>query len=123
MNRDSRLNELARLEAGWLDGSGVIIQTASVDFFHSLFAKWPDIPGGLFPTEEGGLQLEISGLSPKSTSRWCYIEIDHINSEIDVYVLWNTSTEPVAKSFKSLAKTIEFVRDELSLMPKTWNVR
>lgn len=60
---DTQLDELAALPDGWLDGDGAALDRVGLEWFGAKFADlYPaDLPPAyLYPTPEGGLQVEWS---------------------------------------------------------------
>ena len=57
-----RLTEIAALPDGWLDGEGVRVGQPIIDIAETLLRENPDwfAPAGIFPTPEGGIQIELS---------------------------------------------------------------
>ena len=58
---ETRLNELAQLQDGWLDGKGRALDCAGIKDLAEAFDKYfgPDLPlPRLYPTPEGGIQSE-----------------------------------------------------------------
>lgn len=55
----ARLGELAALRCGWLDGAGHSVDPAAIETAKALLLRLvgQDRPG-VFPTPEGGIQLE-----------------------------------------------------------------
>jgi len=59
-----RIDELRKLERGWLDGNGEAISQIAIEAARSALLQRPDIAKsklGIFPTEEGGLTFEFTG--------------------------------------------------------------
>ena len=59
----SRLEELAELSPGWLDGKGLVLNPAGLQALTHDFDNWfdPALPlPYLYPTAEGGIQAEWS---------------------------------------------------------------
>jgi len=58
----ARLKEIASLPDGWLDGEGLRVQQPVIDLVEGLVRENPDwfAPAGIFPTPEGGIQIELS---------------------------------------------------------------
>lgn len=57
----TRLDELARLSDGWLDGKGRALRPDALHVLEMLLATADDAPlprPGIFPTEVGGLHVE-----------------------------------------------------------------
>ncbi len=57
-----RLKEIASLPDGWLDGEGLRVQQPVIDLVEGLVRENPGwfAPAGIFPTPEGGIQIELS---------------------------------------------------------------
>ena len=61
LDTETRLNELAQLQDGWLDGKGRALDRAGIKDLAEAFDKYfdPDLPlPYLYPTTEGGIQSE-----------------------------------------------------------------
>jgi hypothetical protein len=88
----SRLVELAKLADGWLDGVGLRLPSAGLDW---LTAAWlqecsRDVPEPLaFPTKEGGIELQWH--LARDT---LYLEVDLARHKAELVVL-NDSTERI----------------------------
>ena len=52
-----RLEELSKLEAGWLDGSGDAVHSHALRIAQELLNDLSILPN-LYPTEEGGIYVE-----------------------------------------------------------------
>lgn len=61
----NRIDYLASLEDGWLDGAGKAVTPEAIASLRDWFAfnRWDDVPHGmsLFPTEQGGISVEGMG--------------------------------------------------------------
>lgn len=51
-----RLQELSELRDGWLDGEGKAPTQAALDTADELLRR----PMGIYPTEDGGIQIEMN---------------------------------------------------------------
>ena len=58
----ARLKEIASLPDGWLDGEGLRVLQPAIDVVEGLVRENLDwfAPAGIFPTPEGGIQIELS---------------------------------------------------------------
>ena len=82
----TRLEELKRLQRGWLDGKGLPLSGSGVDWLASAFRKFyasPSLPPPyIYPTAEGGVRAEWS-----VGSREISLEVDLANHLADWHVL------------------------------------
>jgi len=82
----ARLDELGKLEAGWLDGAGERITEYAVAeakfVLDSLDALGVDVSiFSVFPTEEGGISIEAHRKSEKGTYRSFYFAVPYTSQE------------------------------------------
>jgi hypothetical protein len=93
----SRLEELRKLQDGWLDGRGVVPSPSGLDWFAKVFKKF--YPGDLplpyiYPVAEGGIQLEWS-IQPREIT----LEILFSNHEAAWHCLDLETDEEDARSW------------------------
>lgn len=85
----ARLRELAAMEAGWLDGAGAALDPRAVHVAHlillRLAANGAEVEHGVFPTEEGGVNIE----SPKlhGAPRGLFAEVLPDGADIELFSL------------------------------------
>jgi len=75
----ARLDELRRLNAGWLDGEGSPLNPAALAELGELFELYypADLPlPYMFPTVSGGIQLEWRFRGELAEVVWAEVEID-----------------------------------------------
>jgi len=87
----ARLDELRRLNAGWLDGEGSPLNPAALAELGELFELYypADLPlPYMFPTVSGGLQLEW-----RLAESWAEVEVDLSSFIGDWLIDWGDAEE------------------------------
>lgn len=78
-NSEDRLEELATLEEGWLDGRGDAISTHLIQLVRDRLLGLEGMPKPLlYPTPEGGIIVEWTFLEEGKEKSWIEIEFSRV---------------------------------------------